>query len=60
MPFQIILNDITRMNTDAIVDAANSHLQQGGGVYGAIFHATGEELLKKNVIRLDPVRSDIL
>lgn len=47
MPFQIVHNDITKMNTDAIVNAANSYLQQGGGACGAIFQAAGEELLRK-------------
>jgi O-acetyl-ADP-ribose deacetylase (regulator of RNase III) len=47
MPFQIVHNDITKMQTDAIVNAANSHLQQGGGVCGAIFQAAGADLLQK-------------
>ena len=47
MPFQIVQNDITKMNTDAIVNAANSGLQIGGGVCGAIFNAAGADKLQK-------------
>ncbi|MGL4773830.1 MAG: macro domain-containing protein [Clostridium sp.] len=47
MPLEIVRNDITLMDVDAIVNAANIRLLNGAGVCGAIFKEAGALELQK-------------
>ena len=44
MPFKIVRNDITKMNTQAIVNTANDQAVVGTGCDSAIYNAAGYAL----------------
>ncbi|MDR3574184.1 MAG: macro domain-containing protein [Anaerolineaceae bacterium] len=46
---EIVQGDITRESVDAIVNAANSHLQHGAGVAGAILRRGGYQIQQESL-----------
>ena len=52
MPLYLKKGDITKVEADALVNAANTELAMGGGVCGAIFRAAGEAELTRACSRL--------
>ena len=57
MSLSITKTDITTMTVDAIVNAANTDLQMGGGVCGAIFRAAGPQKLQEACTKLAPIKT---
>ncbi len=57
MSLKLVRNDITTMAVDAIVNAANTDLEWGGGVCGAIFEAAGGRELQAACDKLSPIKT---
>lgn len=56
MTFKVVKDDITKMKTQAIVNAANKELQMGGGVCGAIYTAAGAKDLQRETNKIGLIK----
>lgn len=55
MALKVVVNgDVTKMEVDAVVNAANPQLMRGGGVCGAIFEAADDDRLQEECSSLAP------
>jgi O-acetyl-ADP-ribose deacetylase (regulator of RNase III) len=58
---RLVQGDITERDVDAIVNAANSHLQHGGGVAGAIVRKGGQVIQEEsNKVGYTPVGAAVI
>ena len=57
MALKFLQADITQLEVDAIVNAANTELLAGGGVCGAIFRAAGYRELQRACDELSPIHT---
>ena len=55
MGLEVVEGDITRLEVDAVANAANDHLWMGAGVAGAIRRAGGEEI-EREAVAQGPIR----
>lgn len=56
MTLQVVDIDILKLKVDAIVNAANVDLIEGGGICGQIFEKAGRDKLKKACQKLSPIK----
>lgn len=55
MALKVVVNgDVTKMEVDAVVNAANTQLLRGSGVCGAIFEAADDDRLQEECNKLAP------
>ena len=60
MPFQIVRNDITKVEADVIVNTANPNPKIGSGTDFAIYNAAGKDKLLAERMKIGPIkRGDI-